>query len=102
MTGVHDRAVRQPVFMYGGFGPYASLALDVAPARERAAFVGFVNTGGQIGGFTAPVILGYVVRATGSFNGGFDFMVCALMTSAACYYWLSYCLRPSTKAAVAA
>nr|WP_020071193.1 MFS transporter [Paraburkholderia caledonica] len=87
-------------FMYGGFGPYASLALDLAPVRERAAFVGFVNTGGQIGGITAPVIVGYVVRTTGSFNGGFDLMVCALMASAACYLALSYCMQPSTKIAV--
>ena len=84
-------------FMYGGFGPYASLALDLAPVRERAAFVGFVNTGGQVGGMVAPVIVGYVVRATGSFNGGFDFMVCALVASAACYCGLSYCLRSSTR-----
>jgi MFS transporter, ACS family, D-galactonate transporter len=88
--------------MYGGFGPYASLVLDLAPTKERAAFVGFVNTGGQIGGMMAPVVVGYVVRATGSFNGGFDFMVCALAVSAACYWALSYCMRTSARRAVTA
>lgn len=80
-------------FMYGGFGPYASLVLDLAPDRERAAFVGFVNTGGQLGGMVAPIVIGYVVRITGSFNGGFDFMICALVLSAACYIALGYFLK---------
>jgi sugar phosphate permease len=89
-------------FMYGGFGPYASLVLDLAPGKDRGTFVGFVNTGGQIGGMVAPVIIGYVVRATGSFNGGFDFMVCALAASAACYWALGYCIRISARHAVIA
>ena len=44
--------------MYGGFGPYAALVLDLAPERERGAFVGFVNTGGQLGGILAPIVVG--------------------------------------------
>lgn len=77
-------------FMYGGFGPYASLVLDLAPERERGAFVGFVNTGGQLGGILAPLVVGWVVHATGSFDDGFAFMVGALIASAGCYAAIAY------------
>ena len=77
-------------FMYGGFGPYAALVLDLAPERERGAFVGFVNTGGQLGGILAPIVVGWVVHTTGSFDDGFGFMVAALVVSAACYLGLAY------------
>jgi sugar phosphate permease len=80
-------------FMYGGFGPYASLVLDLAPERERGGFVGFVNTGGQLGGIVAPIVIGYVVNITGSFDDGFAFMVCALAVSAGCYLGLAYFIR---------
>ena len=80
-------------FMYGGFGPYASLVLDLAPERDRGAFVGFVNTGGQLGGILAPVVVGWVVNTTGSFNDGFALMVVALVISAACYLGLTYTLN---------
>ena len=79
--------------MYGGFGPYAALVLDLAPERERGAFVGFVNTGGQLGGILAPSWWAGVVHATGSFDDGFGFMVAALVVSAACYLGLAYTVR---------
>ncbi|WP_158906272.1 MFS transporter [Burkholderia sp. L27(2015)] len=85
-------------FLYGGFGPYGSIALDLAPAPERAAFVGFISTGGQIGGFFAPIVVGFVVNSTGSFNGGFIFMMCALLISSGCYLSLNRYTRYSTVA----
>jgi nitrate/nitrite transporter NarK len=57
------------LFLYGGFGPYASIVLDLAPRNMRGAFAGFINTGGQIGGFVAPIAVGYIARDTGSFTG---------------------------------
>ena len=41
-------------FLYGGFGPVWGIALDLTPETARGAFSGFVNCGGQIGGFFAP------------------------------------------------
>ena len=76
------------LFLYGGFGPYASIILDLSPREMRGAFAGFINTGGQIGGFFAPIVVGYIVKETGSFTGGFMFMVGALLVSALCYLGL--------------
>ena len=63
--------------------------LDLAPLKMRAAFSGFVSTGGQTGGFFAPIVVGYVVKSTGSFRGGFLFMIAALCGSALCYLALT-------------
>ena len=38
-------------FLYGGFGPFWAIALDLIAADMRGSFTGFVNFGGQIGGF---------------------------------------------------
>lgn len=90
-------------FMYGGFGPYVSLVQELAPERERGAFAGFVNTGGQLGGVLAPAVIGWLVHATGSFNAGFGLMVGALAVSAGCYLGLAYALgRTAPQLVVAA
>ncbi|MDU2064111.1 MAG: MFS transporter [Sporomusaceae bacterium] len=69
-------------FLYGGFGPFWAVVLDHIPEQFRATLSGFVNFGGQIGGFLAPIIVGAIVSATGSFLGGFLFMTGGLVTAA--------------------
>jgi sugar phosphate permease len=76
-------------FLYGGFGPFVTLVLDLAPPKMSAAFSGFVSTGGQIGGFLAPIVVGYIVKSTGSFDRGFLFMIAALCCSSLCYLTLT-------------
>jgi len=44
-----------------------------------------VNCGGQIGGFFAPIVVGYIVNQTASFTGGFLFMIGALLIGATCF-----------------
>ncbi|MCL6452625.1 MAG: MFS transporter [Alicyclobacillus sp.] len=75
-------------FLYGGFGPIWSVALDLLPDHLRGTFTGFVNFGGQIGGFIAPIIIGGIVSATGSFNNGFLFMIGGLVLAAISLFWL--------------
>lgn len=70
-------------FLYGGFGPFWALTLDLIPAGTRGAFTGFVNLGGQIGGFFAPIVVGKIFDVTQSFTGGFLFMMAALVLAAA-------------------
>jgi sugar phosphate permease len=82
------------LFLYGGFGPYASIVLDLAPRNMRGAFAGFINTGGQIGGFVAPIAVGYIVRDTGSFTGGLLFMMGGLLVAAFCYLTLTSFVSP--------
>lgn len=80
-------------FLYGGFGPVWGIALDLTPDASRGAFTGFVNCGGQIGGFFAPIVVGLIVSRTGSFTGGFLFMIAALVISAICFAVLQPILR---------
>jgi sugar phosphate permease len=69
-------------FLYGGFGPFWAIALDLIAADMRGSFTGFVNFGGQIGGFFAPIVVGAIVTQTKSFSGGFAFMIAALLLAA--------------------
>ena len=71
-------------FLYGGFGPFWAVALDLTPDRMRGAFTGFVNMGGQIGGFLAPIVVGALVTRTKSFTDGFLFMTAALVLASIC------------------
>ena len=70
--------------LYGGFGPFWAVALDLTPGWMRGAFTGFVNMGGQIGGFLAPIVVGTLVTRTHSFADGFLFMMAALILAAVC------------------
>jgi sugar phosphate permease len=79
-------------FLYGGFGPFWAIALDLIRSDMRGAFTGFVNLGGQIGGFFAPIVVGAIVGATKSFSGGFAFMIGALMLSAISLFWLEFAI----------
>ena len=72
-------------FLYGGFGPVWGIALDLTPETARGAFSGFINCGGQIGGFFAPIIVGLIVSQTGAFTDGFIVMIAALLLSAVCF-----------------
>jgi sugar phosphate permease len=82
-------------FLYGGFGPVWSVVLDLTPGANRGAFAGFVNCGGQIGGFFAPIVVGWIVGQTSSFTGGFIFMNVALAIAAACFLLLHVVMRSS-------
>jgi sugar phosphate permease len=80
-------------FLYGGFGPFWAIALDLISADMRGSFTGLVNLGGQIGGFCAPIVVGAIVTATKSFSGGFAFMSGALLLSALSLVWLEVTLN---------
>jgi len=75
-------------FLYGGFGPFWAVALDLTPDAIRGAFTGFVNMGGQIGGFAAPIVVGALVTQTKSFTDGFLLMTTALVLAAVLLLWL--------------
>ena len=71
-------------FLYGGFGPFWAIAIDGMPDHLRGALSGFVNFGGQIGGFVAPIVVGELVTRTHSFTPGFLFMIGGLVLAAIC------------------
>lgn len=71
--------------LYGFLAPYAAVVVHLAPESGRGVFSAFVNTGGQIGGLIAPIVIGYIVKASGSFDVGFMFMIAALVIGAVCF-----------------
>jgi len=74
--------------IWGMLAPYAGLVAELSPDRARGGFAGLINTGGQIGALASPVLVGYIVKATGSFNGGFMMMVAAMVVSAGSFAML--------------
>lgn len=71
-------------FLFGCQGLTAKIVLDLAPEDNRAGYVGIFNTAAQIGGISAPAVIGFLVSTTGTFAGGFTFMIGALAASAIC------------------
>jgi ACS family tartrate transporter-like MFS transporter len=77
----HSNALLIVVFTLVGFGTVAYLpsfwALPSAFLTSSAAAtaVGFINCTASIGGFVGPKIIGELSQRTGSFNGGFIFMI---------------------------
>lgn len=55
-------------------GPFWSLAMDLLPSRVMGYSSGFINTGGQIAGVGAPIIIGALIQWTGHYDAGFLFM----------------------------
>lgn len=89
-------------FLYGGFGPFWAVALDAVPGNIRGTFSGFVNFGGQIGGFFSPIVVGTIVQNTKSYSGGFVFMIGALVLAGATMVAMQQTQRlPQTSAATA-
>ncbi|WP_186310875.1 MFS transporter [Paraburkholderia sp. BCC1886] len=85
--------------LYGCLSPYAGLVSQLAPAGARGVFAGVINTGGQIGGFVAPLGVGFLVKASGSYNDGFLFMIAALVIGAGCFAALQFRVnRPEVEA----
>ncbi len=62
-------------FLYGGFGPFWAIAIDLAPANARGVFTGSVNCCGQIGSFASQIIIGKLAESMKSFNSAIMFMI---------------------------
>lgn len=71
-------------FLFGAMGPVGKIVLDLAPESCRATYLAVYTTAGQVGGTAAPVLIGFMVSATGSFAAGFGFMIAAFAVSSAC------------------
>ncbi|MBI5542294.1 MAG: MFS transporter, partial [Deltaproteobacteria bacterium] len=60
-----------------------SLPMVLLPTKAMGAGSGFINTGGQIGGFVTNILIGYVITwRGGSYAAGFEVMLGALVIAA--------------------
>ena len=68
--------------LYGSFGPFWAVAIDLTTAGNRGGLTGFINFGGQIGGFVAQIVIGKLFDMTHSFAAGLSYMIVCLVLSA--------------------
>jgi MFS family permease len=52
-----------------------ALPTKVLPVDRIGTGLGMVNFGGQCAGFVAPLVMGFLVTGTGSFDAAFDFLL---------------------------
>jgi sugar phosphate permease len=63
-------------------GPFWSLPMDLLPPSVMGYSTGFINTGGQVAGAIAPVVIGALIQGTGHYEAGFLFMAISAALSA--------------------
>jgi sugar phosphate permease len=82
-------------------GPFWALPMDLLPLRVMGYSTGFINTGGQIAGVGAPIIIGALIEWSGQYDAGFVFMALSAAASALLVITLKGSGRPSAALAVA-
>jgi sugar phosphate permease len=80
-------------------GPFWSLPMDLLPSRVMGYSSGFINTGGQIAGVCAPIVIGALIQITGHYEAGFLFMSASAAVSALLVAILREPRLPSARAA---
>lgn len=69
--------------LFMGSAAVWSLPMILLPTKVMGAGSGFINTGGQIGGFITNILIGYVITwSGGSYSAGFTVMLGALALAA--------------------
>ena len=58
---------------------------DTSPKEAGGLSGGLFNTFGNIAGITTPIIIGYILQATGSFNGALVFVGANALGAIFCY-----------------
>ena len=58
---------------------------DTSPKQIAGLSGGMFNTFGNIAGITTPIIIGYIVKMTGSFNGALVFVACNALLAVVSY-----------------
>jgi len=58
---------------------------DTSPKESGGLSGGMFNTFGNLAGITTPIVIGYIVRETGSFNGALVFVGLNALVAGLCY-----------------
>ena len=76
-------------FFGKGFGALGwAVVADTSPKEIAGLSGGLFNTFGNIASITTPIIIGYIVNATGSFNGALVFVGANALVAILCYLLL--------------
>jgi ACS family glucarate transporter-like MFS transporter len=75
-------------FFGKGFGSLGwTVVADTAPREAIGVTGGLFNAAGSVGGIIMPVVIGYIIEGTGSFNGALVFVGLHGLGAVLCY-WL--------------
>lgn len=88
-------------FLYGSLALFAGILIDYAPEDSRASFAALATTAGQLGGVIAPLVIGYLVKQSGGYGGGFAFMIICMVIAAVAALGLAT-IRPAAPSPSAA
>ncbi len=69
------------VFLMSTFVTVFTLPMKQLPENIIGSTMGFINTGGTLGGFVSPVVIGYLVSMTDSYYSVFIFLTIAMLFS---------------------
>jgi nitrate/nitrite transporter NarK len=64
------------------FATAFALPTKILSQRLVGTGIGMVNFGGQLAGFVSPMVIGFLVEYTGSYNSAFLFLLGAVVVAA--------------------
>ncbi|MFC0227810.1 MFS transporter [Serratia aquatilis] len=69
------------VFLMASFVTVFTLPMKRLPAEVMGAAMGLINTGGTLGGFVAPIAMGYLITLSHDYMSTFIFLALAMVVS---------------------
>lgn len=70
------------VFLMATFVTAFTLPMKSLPENMMGSAIGLINTGGTLGGFVSPIVIGYLVENTHGYASAFIFLSLAMVCSA--------------------
>jgi sugar phosphate permease len=70
------------VFLMGAFVTTFTLPMKRVPVENMGAAMGIINTGGTLGGFVSPIVMGYLIGSSGGYFSTFIFLSLAMVCAA--------------------
>jgi MFS family permease len=79
---------------YSALGPFWAVPTETLPPRVAGSAMGLVNALGNLGGWFGPLVVGYLIKHTGSFLYGFGLLSVSMLAGAA-MTWLLHHSQPT-------
>lgn len=70
------------VFLMGSFVTVFTLPMKRLPVETMGAAMGLINTGGTLGGFVSPIVMGYLIGISQDYYTTFIFLALTMVCSA--------------------
>lgn len=84
------------VFLMGAFVTTFTLPMKRLPVESMGSAMGIINTGGTLGGFISPIVMGYLISQSQNFYSTFIFLALSMVGAALAVLPLIGKPKPST------